>query len=80
MKKLQLLTFTAMLLLTLSVKANDSKLNLNNPDVRKCLIEASKSEGWDLSATYLNSEDKIVLIFSKDGQSRVYTSNQMFKM
>ena len=48
MKKLQLLFVAMMLLFAIDVKADDtinSNLNLKNPDVRKCLMEDSKSEG-----------------------------------
>ena len=50
-KKLQLLLAAIMILLTVNMNADtiiNSDLNLYNPDVRKCLLEASKSEGWEL--------------------------------
>lgn len=76
MKKLQLLFVTMMLLLSIDMKADDvivnSNLNLYNPDVRKCLLEASKKEGWELKSVYLNSKDELVMIFDKDDNSRIY--------
>lgn len=76
MKKLQLLFVAMMLLLSIDVKADDviinSNLNLYNPDVRKCLLEASKKEGWELKSVYLNSKDELVMIFDKDNNSRIY--------
>ncbi|MBJ6368224.1 hypothetical protein [Snuella sedimenti] len=81
-RKLQLLPLAIALLLSVKVSADDvtriNNLDLNNPDVRKCLIEASKSEGWDLKSVYLNSEEKLVYIFSKGKNDKVYTSVQAF--
>ena len=77
MKKLQLLFVAMMLLLSIDVKANDainSSLNLSNPDVRKCLVEATKSEGWKLAALYYNADDKLVMIFEKDHKAKTYMS------
>lgn len=77
MKKLQLFLVAAMLLLSIDVKADDTinaNLNLNNPDVRKCLLEASKDEGWKLAAFYFNADEKLVMIFEKDNNSKVYMS------
>ncbi len=77
MKKLQLLFVALMLLLSIDMKADDtinSSLNLNNPDVRKCLVEASKSEGWKLAAFYLNADEKLVMLFEKDNKTKVYMS------
>ena len=77
MKKLQLLFVAMMLLLSIDVKANDainSSLNLSNPDVRKCLVEATKSEGWKVAALYYNADDKLVMIFEKDHKAKTYMS------
>ncbi|MBD0831394.1 hypothetical protein [Aestuariibaculum sediminum] len=74
MKKL--LLFTGMLLLAVSAKAVELNLNLNNPDVRKCLIDSANEEGWELKAKYLDENDKVVLVFKKDGQVVEYTGNQ----
>lgn len=74
MKKLQLLCASLMLLLTVTVNATELRLNLNNPDVRKCLIEATENEGWELKASYLNDNEKLVMVFVKDNQTRSYTS------
>ena len=66
-----------MLLLSIDVKADDktySNLNLSNPDVRKCLIEAAQSEGWKIVALYFNKEEKLVMIFEKDNNSKTYIS------
>lgn len=76
-KKLQL--FSAAIVLMLSIKMNadtiiNSDLNLYNPDVRKCLIEASQSEGWELKSIYMNSEEKLVYVFSKDNDDKIYLS------
>lgn len=76
MKKLQLLFAVLMLLFSIDMKADDitinSELNLYNPDVRKCLLEASKQEGWQLKSTYINAEDELVMIFDKGDNSRLY--------
>jgi len=77
MKKLQLLFVAMMLLFAIDVKADDtinSNLNLNNPDVRKCLMEASKSEGWKLAALYYNADEKLVMIFEKGNNNKTYMS------
>lgn len=77
MKKLQLLFVAMMLLLSVGANAEtikNTELNLNNPDVRKCLLDATKSEGWKLESVYLNSEEKLVMIFGKDNDKRTYTS------
>lgn len=74
MKKLQLLCASLMLLLTVTVNATELRLNLNNPDVRKCLIEATEDEGWELKASYLNASEKLVMIFVKGTETRSYTS------
>ena len=79
MKKLQLLSVVAMLLVSFTIEANDipvnSTLNLYNPDVRKCLLESAKNEGWELKSVYLNSKKELVMIFEKDNNKRVYKSN-----
>lgn len=77
MKKLQLLLVAMMLLLSVGANADtikNSELNLNNPDVRKCLLDATSSEGWTLESVYLNPDEKLVMIFGKDKDKRVYTS------
>ena len=78
-KKLQLLSVAILLLLSVSVQANEvtriNNVNLNNPDVLKCLVESTENEGWKLAAVYLNSDDKLVYVFSKDNNDRIYTSN-----
>lgn len=77
-KKLQLIVVAMILLLSVKVQADEviriNNVNLNNPDVRKCLLEASKSEGWELKSIYTNSDDKLVFIFSKGNNDKVYTS------
>ncbi len=82
-KKLQLLTVAAILLLSFNAKADiikSSALNLNNPDVRKCLLEASETDGWKLSSVYLNSEEKLVMIFDKAGNTKVYTGKEVLSL
>lgn len=77
MKKFQLLFIVIMLLLSIDAKADDkinSSLNLSNPDVRKCLVEATQSEGWKIAALYFNKEEKLVMIFEKDNNSKTYIS------
>lgn len=77
MKKLQLLCVATMLLLSIDVKADDtinSSLNLSNPDVRKCLVEATKSEGWKLAAFYFNADERLVMVFEKDNNTKTYMS------
>ena len=76
-KKLQLLAAAFMILLSINVNADtiiNSDLNLYNPDVRKCLLETSKNEGWVLKATYINSEEKLVYVFSKGNDDKIYLS------
>ena len=72
------LLFVAMtFLFSVNVKADDivnSSLNLNNPDVRKSLLEASQSEGWKLETLYLNSKQKVVMVFEKDNNTKMYIS------
>ena len=77
MKKLQLLFVAMMVLFAVDVNADDTtitNLNLNNPDVRKCLMEASKSEGWKLAALYYNADEKLVMIFEKGNNNKTYMS------
>lgn len=77
MKKFQLLVIAIILLLSIDAKADDkinSSLNLSNPDVRKCLVEATQSEGWKIAALYFNKEEKLVMIFEKDNNSKTYIS------
>ncbi|TBN03942.1 hypothetical protein EYD45_07970 [Hyunsoonleella flava] len=76
MKKV--LLASAMILLSISVNAEDiinNDLNLNNPDVRKCLLEASKQDGWELKSVYMNANDKLVMIFDKGDTTKIYNSN-----
>ncbi|GAL62120.1 hypothetical protein [Algibacter lectus] len=74
MKKLQLLSVAAMLLFSVNINADTVKTNLNlfNPDVRKCLIEASESEGWKLEAVYTDEQDKLVMVFGKGTETKTY--------
>lgn len=81
MKKLQLLVAAVVLMLSINVNADtikNSDLNLNNPDVRKCLLESTKSTGWDLASVYLNSDNKLVMIFDKGNDTKIYTSRETF--
>ena len=76
-KKLQLLAAAMMLLLSVNASADtiiNSDLNLYNPDVRKCLLDASKSEGWELKSIYMNADKKLVYIFSKDNNDKIFIS------
>ncbi|WP_405294122.1 hypothetical protein [Algibacter sp. Ld11] len=74
MKKLQLLSVAAMLLFSVNINADtvNPNLNLFNPDVRKCLIEASESEGWKLEAVYTDTQDKLVMVFGKGTETKTY--------
>lgn len=76
MKKLQLLVVAMLLLFSVDMRADDvivnSDLNLYNPDVRKCLLEASKKEGWELKSVYMNAKDQLVMVFDKDNSTKVY--------
>lgn len=76
MKKLQLLSLGFGLLFTIDMKADDvivnSNLNLYNPDVRKCLLDASKNEGWELKSVYLNDQKELVMVFDKDNNTKIY--------
>ncbi|WP_406685417.1 hypothetical protein N1F78_06740 [Seonamhaeicola sp. MEBiC1930] len=70
-------------MLSFSIDANadtikNSNLNLNNPDVRKCLLDATKSEGWKLASVYMNSDDKLVYVFDKGNDTKIYTSKEVF--
>lgn len=77
-KKLQLFCVAAVLLFSVKMNADDvtriNNLNLLNPDVRKCLLETSKHEGWELKSTYMNADDKLVYVFSKGNDDKIYTS------
>jgi len=76
-KKLQLLATATFLLLTVKMSADtivNSDLNLYNPDVRKCLLDASKSEGWELKSIYMDKGEKLVYIFTKGTDKKVYIS------
>lgn len=80
-KKLQSLTAAAVILCSISMSADtikNSNLNLNNPDIRKCLLDATKSEGWKLSSVYLNTNNKLVMIFDKGNDTKIYTSKEVF--
>ncbi|NJX14134.1 hypothetical protein ABI125_01825 [Tamlana crocina] len=76
MKKLQLLSLAFGLLFTIDMKADDvivnSNLNLYNPDVRKCLLDASKNEGWELKSVYLNDQKELVMVFDKGNNTKIY--------
>ena len=77
MKKLQLLFVAMILLLSVGVNADtikNSELNLINPDVRKCLLDASSSEGWKLESVYSDEKENLVMIFGKNGNKRMYIS------
>ncbi|WP_242083821.1 hypothetical protein [Aestuariivivens sediminis] len=78
MKKLQTLVAAVLLLLSFNVKADDMTLNTNlnlfNPDVRKCLVETSKADGWELKSVYLNTKNEIIMIFDKGEETRIYKS------
>lgn len=76
-KTLQLLSLAIMLLLSVNVSADtiiNSELNLNNPDIRKCLLESSQAAGWKVASVYINSDEKLVYVFSKDNDDKVYIS------
>ena len=76
-KKLQLLVVTFTILISVNVKADtiiNSELNLNNPDVRKCLMEASNYDGWKLASTYLDSNENLVFVFLKGNDKKIYIS------
>lgn len=72
--KIKLLCLSAMFLFSISVSAIDTDLNLENPDVRKCLIEAAASEGWMLHSNEYNANKKLVLVFKRNNEEKVYTS------
>lgn len=75
MKKI--LLASAMILLSISVNAEDiinADLNLYNPDVRKCLLEASKEGGWELKSVYMNSNEELVMVFDKGDTTKIYKS------
>ncbi|MEP3837290.1 MAG: hypothetical protein ABJM36_06560 [Algibacter sp.] len=75
--KFQGLFIAAVLLVSIDTHADDpinSSLNLSNPDVRKCLIESTKSEGWKLAALYYDENQKLVMIFDKGKDSKTYIS------
>ena len=78
MKTLQSLFAAILLLLSFNVKADDMTLNTNlnlfNPDVRKCLVESSKAEGWELKSVYLNAKREIIMIFDKGEETKIYKS------
>jgi len=63
-----------MLLLSVSASATEFRLNLNNPDVRKCLLEASEYEGWELKAVYQNAQEQLVYVFEKGNEKKTYIS------
>ncbi|GAL65576.1 hypothetical protein [Jejuia pallidilutea] len=75
MKKI--LIASAMILLSISVNAEDiinTDLNLYNPDVRKCLLEATKESGWELKSVYTNDKDQLVMVFDKGDTTKIYKS------
>ena len=78
MKTIQNILAAGLLLMSFSVKANEDKpntdLNLFNPDVRKCLIDASKSEGWELKSVYLDDSKHIIMVFNKGEEKKIYKS------
>jgi hypothetical protein len=81
--KLQLALVAITLLISFNVKADtirNAELNLNNPDVRKCLLEATVAEGWKLQATYIDANEKIVMVFGKDKNTKVYTSKEILSL
>ncbi|WP_298340506.1 hypothetical protein [uncultured Algibacter sp.] len=80
-KKLQSLMAAAVILFSISMSADtikNSNLNLNNPDIRKCLLDATKTEGWKLSSVYLDANNKLVMIFDKGEDTKIYTSKEVF--
>ena len=78
MKTLQSLFAGSLLLFSFNARASNtntnSNLNLYNPDVRKCLVEASKAEGWELKSVYLDENNKVVMVFDKDNDTKIYKS------
>ncbi|WP_242120245.1 hypothetical protein [Aestuariivivens sediminicola] len=78
MKTLQSLLVVVLLLLSFNAKADDmilnTDLNLFNPDVRKCLIESSKEDGWELKSVYLNTKNEIIMIFDRGDETKIYKS------
>ncbi|GGD18045.1 hypothetical protein [Hyunsoonleella pacifica] len=73
----RILLASVMILLSISVNADDiinTDLNLYNPDVRKCLLESSKEEGWTLKSVYMNADDVLVMIFDKGTTTKIYKS------
>ena len=79
-KKLQLSIIAVMLLFSVGVNADtikNSELNLNNADVRKCLIDSTTKEGWKLTSVYLNSDNKLVMIFDKGNDAKIYISKEV---
>ena len=78
MKTLQSLLVVVLLLLSFNAKADDmilnTDLNLFNPDVRKCLIESSKEDGWELKSVYLNTMNEIIMIFDRGDETKIYKS------
>ena len=76
-KKLQLLLVAFTILIFTNVKAEtiiNWELDLYNPDVRKCLMEASANEGWKLAATYLDSNNDLVFVLLKGNDKKIYIS------
>ena len=78
MKTLQTLLVAVLLLISFNAKADDmilnTDLNLFNPDVRKCLIESSKEDGWELKSVYLNTKNEIIMIFDRGDETKIYKS------
>lgn len=73
MKK-TLLFASMMLLFSASISATELRLNLNNPDIRKCLLESTNQEGWELKSVYQNKKEQLVYIFQKGNEKRTYIS------
>ena len=75
MKKL--LLASAMIFLSIGLNADEiinTELNLYNPDVRKCLLEASEIDGWELKAVYTDANDQLVMVFDKGTTTKIYKS------
>ncbi len=73
----RILLASAMILLSIGMNAEDiinTDLNLSNPDVRKCLLEASQEDGWKLKSVYMSSSEKLVMVFDKGNTTKIYKS------
>lgn len=70
MKKIAIL-----LIMLISLSAfGKRKLNLENGDVRKCLIESAEQEGWTVLKPYYNKNGKLVIVVYKGSVTRKYVS------